>query len=175
MAGISPRTVCAEAIQAILDLTQNYASLFTLRRTPCFIPYFVFAAGLTRIVLESETATDSSSASAMCSSPDTIGTETISPCQSSGALDEGGDTAMDGFDRGTASISPLSNATSMSLSMSPGRSMSTSTGTTSSVSEDDRGLTQAVLQLQEMSVGHPGAAQAGWVLRDFNPHQQDFR
>jgi len=39
--------------------------------------------------------------------------------------------------------------------------------------EEDRGMTQAVQQLQEMSVGHPAAAQAGWVLRDLNPNRKE--
>lgn len=52
---------------------------------------------------------------------------------------------------------------------------STAASTMSAVSEDDRGLSQAVFQLEEMSVGHPAAAQAGWVLRDLHPRQGDFR
>lgn len=169
MAGISPRTVCSEAVQAILDVTQSYADLFTLRRTPCFVPYFVFAAGLTRIVLESNETTENSSspASAIGSSPATVNTELKSPHEI-GASNDGGDISMSGID----SQSSLSPTWTTSTATTAG---STSATTASTTSEEERGLTQAVLQLQEMSVGHPAAAQAGWVLRDFDPRQKDSR
>ena len=169
VAGTTPRTVCAEAVQAILDLTQSYASMFTLGRTPCLVPYFVFAAGLTRILLEGDSAAVSSLSpfSASGSSPATVHTGTGSPYQSV-SFDDGGDASMTGTDSAQASLSPTSTMMSMSH-------RSSSATTRSSVSEDDRGMTQAVRQLEEMSVGHPAAGQAGWVLRDFNPHHQDHR
>lgn len=43
---IRPSEICAEAAQSILSLAQSYESLFTLRRTSGFTPYFVLAAGL---------------------------------------------------------------------------------------------------------------------------------
>lgn len=172
VAGTSPRTVCAEAVQAILDVTQSYASLFTLRRTPCFVPYFVFAAGLTRIVLESDSSTVDSSpsaSSAMGLSPGTVNTNSPSPYRRS-TLDDSGDTPMTGTDSEQTSLSPGASANTRSTSAN---TTSTAATSVSNASEEDRSLTQAVLQLQEMSVGHPAAAQAGWVLRDLNPQQNN--
>ncbi|OIW30459.1 hypothetical protein CONLIGDRAFT_279533 [Coniochaeta ligniaria NRRL 30616] len=169
VAGISPRNVCAEAVNAILGVTQSYASLFTLRRTPCFVPYFVFAAGLTRILLKRDPTAENSSSpsSGVGSSPATAKTETGSPYQL-GELDDGGDTPMAGADSQN-SMSPTSAIDSSAITWSTSATM------TNAVSEEDRGLSQAVLQLQEMSVGHPAAAQAGWVLRDVNPRHNDSR
>ncbi|KAB5546840.1 hypothetical protein GE09DRAFT_967025 [Coniochaeta sp. 2T2.1] len=184
VAGTSPRAVCAEAVQAILDVTQSYASLFTLRRTPCFVPYFVFAAGLTRLVLESDAMTGSSpsTSSTLGLSPATVSTEARSPSQPVVA-DDGGDTYMVGSDSGHTSLSPTSTTLSAIGAATGSRSNSATTwstsNTTPSATSDnaDRGVTQAVQQLEAMSVGHPAAAQAGWVLRDFKPNQdqqQDY-
>ena len=48
---IHPVTICAEASQAIIVLTQSYSRLFTLRRASSFTSYIVFAAGLMQISL----------------------------------------------------------------------------------------------------------------------------
>jgi len=37
--------LCDEVSRAVLALTQTYARLFSLQRTPAFVPYFVYAAG----------------------------------------------------------------------------------------------------------------------------------
>ncbi|KAB5536119.1 hypothetical protein GE09DRAFT_341374 [Coniochaeta sp. 2T2.1] len=178
VAGTSPRVVCAEAVQAILDVTQSYASLFTLRRTPCFVPYFMFAAGLTRIGLESESTagTSPSASSALGLSPATGTTGSTGGRSPSvpAVVDESGDAFMTGNDSGQASFSPPTSATTRSTSATT-RSTSITMTTGSAVSDEDLGLTQAVQQLEAMSVGHPAAAQAGWVLRDFKAHQPDSR
>lgn len=178
VAGTSPRVICAEAVQAILDVTQSYASLFTLRRTPCFVPYFVFAAGLTRIVLETDpSAMDSSpyTCSAPGQSPDTANTDTPSPYRR-GTLDaNSGSTPeayMTGTDSAPTSASPGSSANTRSASPNISATHSTAATSVSAAPDDDRGMTQAVRQLQEMTVGHPGAAQARWVLRDLKPSRR---
>jgi len=48
--GVSPRDVCAQAADAIMTLVNSYAQLYTLRRTPSFVPYFVLAASITHLV-----------------------------------------------------------------------------------------------------------------------------
>ncbi|KAL8300895.1 hypothetical protein RB597_009378 [Gaeumannomyces tritici] len=48
---ISPRVICAESAQAVLGLAQSYAAIFSLRRPPTFVPYFVYAAGLLQMEL----------------------------------------------------------------------------------------------------------------------------
>jgi hypothetical protein len=191
--GVPPRTICAEAVQAILDVTQSYASLFTLRCTPCFVPYFVFAAGLTRIVLErgstpGSSPSPSASASAPTSAPSTTGwsprtgdAEVVDPAYPQQLFDEdqdrNRDTSMSGTEEPPNLFSPDFAERTGSPGTSPAtattRTMSTaSTSGTTSTSEGGRSLTQAVLQLQGMSVGHPAAAQAEWVLRDIDPNQQ---
>jgi hypothetical protein len=41
-----PRTVCSEAAQSIFVLIRSYKDLYTLRRTPSFVPYIVLTATL---------------------------------------------------------------------------------------------------------------------------------
>jgi hypothetical protein len=48
--GVSPRDVCSQAADAIMTLTNSYSQLYTLRRTPSFVPYFVMAASITHLV-----------------------------------------------------------------------------------------------------------------------------
>jgi len=48
--GVSPRDVCSQAADAISTLVHSYAQLYTLRRTPSFVPYFVLASGITHLV-----------------------------------------------------------------------------------------------------------------------------
>lgn len=48
--GVSPRDVCSQAADAITALVNSYAQLYTLRRTPSFVPYFVLAAGISHLV-----------------------------------------------------------------------------------------------------------------------------
>lgn len=48
--GVSPRDVCNQAADAISALTSSYAQLYTLRRTPSFVPHFVLASSITHLV-----------------------------------------------------------------------------------------------------------------------------
>lgn len=48
--GVSPRDVCSQAADAIMALTNSYSQLYTLRRTPSFVPYFVMAASIAHLV-----------------------------------------------------------------------------------------------------------------------------
>lgn len=43
---ISPRDVCSQAADAITGLLRSYAQLYTLRRTPSFVPYFVLTSSI---------------------------------------------------------------------------------------------------------------------------------
>lgn len=43
---VSPRDVCAQASDAISALVKSYHQLYTLRRTPSFVPYFVLNASI---------------------------------------------------------------------------------------------------------------------------------
>jgi hypothetical protein len=44
-----PRTVCSEAAQSIFVLIRSYKDLYTLRRTPSFVPYIILTASLAYI------------------------------------------------------------------------------------------------------------------------------
>ncbi|KAI9648945.1 hypothetical protein NHQ30_001511 [Ciborinia camelliae] len=48
--GVSPRDVCNQAADAISTLARSYADLYTLRRTPSFVPHFILAASITHLV-----------------------------------------------------------------------------------------------------------------------------
>jgi hypothetical protein len=47
---ISPRDVCQQAAEAISTLLTSYDQLYTLHRTPSFVPYFVLASTITHLV-----------------------------------------------------------------------------------------------------------------------------
>ncbi|TVY75969.1 Nitrogen assimilation transcription factor nit-4 [Lachnellula suecica] len=47
---ISPRDVCSQAADAISTLVHSYSQLYSLRRTPSFVPYFVLTSGITHVV-----------------------------------------------------------------------------------------------------------------------------
>ena len=47
---VSPRDVCNQAADAIAALVKSYSQLYTLRRTPSFVPYFVLTSGITHLV-----------------------------------------------------------------------------------------------------------------------------
>jgi hypothetical protein len=48
--GVSPRDVCSQAASAISTLVNSYSQLYTLRRTPSFVPYFVLTSSITHLV-----------------------------------------------------------------------------------------------------------------------------
>lgn len=47
---VSPRDVCAQTSDAISALVKSYHQLYTLRRTPSFVPYFVLNASIAHMV-----------------------------------------------------------------------------------------------------------------------------
>lgn len=48
---VTPRDVCAQAAEAIQGLCRSYSQLYTLRRTPSFVPYFVLTAAIMQLAL----------------------------------------------------------------------------------------------------------------------------
>ncbi|KAK3311032.1 fungal-specific transcription factor domain-containing protein [Chaetomium strumarium] len=48
---ISPRDVCLQAADAITGLLRSYAQLYTLRRTPSFVPYFVLTSSIMHLAI----------------------------------------------------------------------------------------------------------------------------
>ncbi|KAG5655963.1 hypothetical protein KAF25_001533 [Fusarium avenaceum] len=48
---VSPRDVCSQAADAIQGLLRSYSSLYTLRRTPSFVPYFVLTSAIMHLAI----------------------------------------------------------------------------------------------------------------------------
>ncbi len=48
--GVSPKDMCSQAADAISMLVNSYSKLYTLRRTPSFVPYFVLTSSITHLV-----------------------------------------------------------------------------------------------------------------------------
>lgn len=48
--GVSPRDVCNQAADAISALVNSYSQLYTLQRTPSFVPYFVLTCTITHLI-----------------------------------------------------------------------------------------------------------------------------
>ncbi|SPQ19178.1 58716754-bab3-402c-a9b1-468d22b5aba9 [Thermothielavioides terrestris] len=48
---ISPRDVCWQAADAITGLLRSYSQLYTLRRTPSFVPYFVLTSSIMHLAI----------------------------------------------------------------------------------------------------------------------------
>ncbi|KAF3759972.1 regulation of conidiation [Cryphonectria parasitica EP155] len=48
---ISPRDVCCQAADAIQGLLRSYSQLYTLRRTPSFVPYFVLTSSIMHLAI----------------------------------------------------------------------------------------------------------------------------
>ena len=53
---ISPRDVCTQAADAIQGLLRSYSQLYTLRRTPSFVPYFVLTSSIMHLAIASSRA-----------------------------------------------------------------------------------------------------------------------
>ncbi|KXJ89506.1 fungal-specific transcription factor domain-domain-containing protein [Microdochium bolleyi] len=53
---ILPRDVCSQAADAIQGLLRSYAQLYTLRRTPSFVPYFLLTSSIMHLALGAKTA-----------------------------------------------------------------------------------------------------------------------
>lgn len=47
---VSPRDVCSQAADAILTLVRSYDQLYTLKRTPSFVPYIVLASSTVHLI-----------------------------------------------------------------------------------------------------------------------------
>lgn len=67
---ISPRDICLHAIISIHRLLRSYSQLYTLRRVPSFVPYFVLFAGVTQLAVSpssDETVSDAASVGSQAS------------------------------------------------------------------------------------------------------------
>lgn len=55
---ILPKDVCSQAADAIQGLLTSYAQLYTLRRTPSFVPYFVLTASIMHLTIGAASVVD---------------------------------------------------------------------------------------------------------------------
>lgn len=49
--GVFPRDVCSQAADAITTLVRSYDQLYTLQRTPSFVPYLILSSSIMHLVL----------------------------------------------------------------------------------------------------------------------------
>ncbi len=66
---ISPRDVCLQAADAISGLLRSYSQLYTLRRTPSFVPYFVLTSSIMHLAIGAAVSGTTQSAAAGESTP----------------------------------------------------------------------------------------------------------
>ncbi|KAK7428078.1 hypothetical protein QQZ08_005317 [Neonectria magnoliae] len=60
---VSPRDVCSQAADAIQGLLKSYSQLYTLRRTPSFVPYFVLTSAIMHLAIGAANVQSSSDVS----------------------------------------------------------------------------------------------------------------
>ncbi|KAH6854773.1 fungal-specific transcription factor domain-containing protein [Chaetomium sp. MPI-CAGE-AT-0009] len=94
---ISPRDVCSQAADAITGLLRSYAQLYTLRRTPSFVPYFVLTSSIMHLAIAAATANSRSA-----KSRDT--TQSGQPLRGPAALDP---HVIDALSRGIADLTEM--------------------------------------------------------------------
>jgi hypothetical protein len=58
---VSPRDVCSQAADAIVTLVRSYDQLYTLKRTPSFVPYIVLACSIVHLTRASNSSSALSS------------------------------------------------------------------------------------------------------------------
>ncbi|KAI1445488.1 fungal-specific transcription factor domain-containing protein [Annulohypoxylon stygium] len=69
--GILPRDVCSQAADAIQGLLRSYSQLYTLRRTPSFVPYFVLTSSIMHLAVGAEASKGQYTSPAEISNPST--------------------------------------------------------------------------------------------------------
>ena len=57
---IVPRNVCSQAADAIQSLLRSYSNLYTLKRTPSFVPYFVLTSSIMHLAISASPPPSSS-------------------------------------------------------------------------------------------------------------------
>ena len=67
---ILPRDVCCQAADAIQRLLRSYSRLYTLRRMPSFIPYFIFTSSVMRLAVITVSVNNSEVDGAGSNNPD---------------------------------------------------------------------------------------------------------
>ncbi|KAI0190389.1 fungal-specific transcription factor domain-containing protein [Xylaria flabelliformis] len=82
--GILPRDVCSQAADAIQGLLRSYSQLYTLRRTPSFVPYFLLTSSIMYLAIGAS-GVESTSPAAQSSTSTARPHDASSPMTVSGA------------------------------------------------------------------------------------------
>ncbi|KAI0172933.1 fungal-specific transcription factor domain-containing protein [Hypoxylon sp. FL1284] len=69
--GILPRDVCSQAADAIQGLLYSYSQLYTLRRTPSFVPYFLLTSSIMHLAIGAEASKGQPTSPTEMSNPST--------------------------------------------------------------------------------------------------------
>ncbi|KAI1343550.1 fungal-specific transcription factor domain-containing protein [Xylariaceae sp. FL0016] len=67
-----PRDVCTQAADAIQGLLRSYSQLYTLRRTPSFVPYFVLTSSIMHLAVGANDSSGQPTSPAAASNPSTV-------------------------------------------------------------------------------------------------------
>lgn len=149
---ILPRDVCSQAADAIQGLLRSYSQLYTLRRTPSFVPYFVLTSSIMHLAIGASSPMQSDADSpAAASNPST-------------AKPEGSAELSHGHPARPHSSNSNSNDTrgGASTSTSPRSTASSTAMLSPKVAES---LRQGIADLEEMAPCHHFAEQALHILR----------
>ncbi|KAI0111173.1 fungal-specific transcription factor domain-containing protein [Nemania sp. FL0031] len=136
---ILPRDVCSQAADAIQGLLRSYSQLYTLRRTPSFVPYFLLTSSIMHLAVGAST-TESTSPGAQSS------TSTARPDHHHAGSSHAASSPMAGGG-GDPTSSPLGSATTK---LSP---------------KVTAAIKQGIADLAEMAPCHHFAEQALNILR----------
>ncbi|KAI1765794.1 fungal-specific transcription factor domain-containing protein [Hypoxylon sp. FL1150] len=138
--GILPRDVCSQAADAIQGLLHSYSQLYTLRRTPSFVPYFVLTSSIMHLAVGAEISKGQPPSPTDVSNP-----STAKPEDSEAGQDQRGLSSSNRDDH-----EPISPSSTMTAKLSP------------SVAE---ALNQGIAHLSEMAPCHHFAHQALNILQ----------
>jgi len=74
---VMPRDVCCQAADTIQRLLRSYSQLYTLKRTPSFVPYFIFTSSVMRLAVSAVSVNNSEGAGVGGNTPGPGDTATI--------------------------------------------------------------------------------------------------
>ncbi len=157
---VIPRDVCTQAADAIQGLLRSYAQLYTLRRTPSFVPYFVLTSTIMHLAAGSSKRDVSITSPGAESSLSTVKLEGTSRTSRGGRSHAGTSPASSrghhggrrGVDEPEAATSPSSTTTTtVTAGRLPARAA--------------EALSQGISDLAEMAPCHHFAEQALSILR----------
>lgn len=154
---ILPRDVCSQAADAIQGLLRSYSQLYTLQRTPSFVPYFVLTSSIMHLAIGASSPMQTGASPAAASNPSTA------------KPDGGGGGSSDlphGHPQARPHSSHSSDAGGHNNNNNDGTTPQSSTSSTATLSPKvAESLRQGISDLEEMAPCHHFAEQALHILR----------